>query len=311
MNESGFLSLDGRSLQVFLQVYQYGSMTTAADKLGVTQSAVSHTLDKLRKIFNDPLFVRAGRNITPTNRADQLAVEAQAILDKLSDLVHEENFESKTAELEFVIAANDFQRDLLLPDFYRQVTRQVKSFSLRIIPSIQPTPEALRDNSIDLWITPATPDSPDVMQKRLFSDQRRCFYDASTREAPTNIKEYLQAKHISVMFMENTPDSTFSHVPSIYDQAEQNVVVRVSNFSGIACFLKGSDLLATMPGLYGFVGLSGFSSVALPLQDPALSMYMLWHKKYHNQQSHRWLREQMEIVANKIIGTSSNHSGSM
>ena len=75
--------LDGKLLQLLLAVIEEQSITRAAQRLGVTQSAVSHLLDKLRAIVGDPLFVRSGRGIVATVRAQALAVQARLLLDDL------------------------------------------------------------------------------------------------------------------------------------------------------------------------------------------------------------------------------------
>ena len=72
MNKIDYLGLDGNTLRTFLTVLEEMSVSRAAERLGVTQSAVSHTLDKLRVIFGDPLFVRVGRGIESTARARAL-----------------------------------------------------------------------------------------------------------------------------------------------------------------------------------------------------------------------------------------------
>ena len=70
MRKIDHLALDGHALKTFLTVLDETSVSRAANNLGVTQSAVSHTLDKLRKIFGDPLFIRVGRGIEPSAAAD-------------------------------------------------------------------------------------------------------------------------------------------------------------------------------------------------------------------------------------------------
>ena len=80
MNDFDALDLDGLGLALLLAVHEEGSVTRAAQRLGLTQSAVSHGLDRLRAITGDPLFVRAGRGIVATARADALAVQAAALL---------------------------------------------------------------------------------------------------------------------------------------------------------------------------------------------------------------------------------------
>src|SRR3989338_7293136 len=83
MNESDGSGLDARLLQLLLTVLDTGSVTAAAQRLGVTQSAVSHGLDRLRAITGDPLFVKAGRGIVATARAEALALPARELLGAL------------------------------------------------------------------------------------------------------------------------------------------------------------------------------------------------------------------------------------
>ena len=86
MNKIDHLALNGQTLTTFLTVLEETSVSRAADRLGVSQSAVSHTLDKLRRIFGDPLFVRVGRGIEPTARAIALCAPAESVLDGMKSL---------------------------------------------------------------------------------------------------------------------------------------------------------------------------------------------------------------------------------
>ena len=87
MSRFDHADLDGHLLQLLVAVIEEGSITRAAQRLDVTQSAVSHLLDKLRAITGDPLFVRSGRGIVPTARAQALAVQARVLLDGLRSFV--------------------------------------------------------------------------------------------------------------------------------------------------------------------------------------------------------------------------------
>lgn len=80
MKEFDHLGLDGHTLTRFLTVLDESSVSRAAERLGVSQSAVSHTLDKLRRIFNDPLFIRVGRGIESTARARSLRDSRESVL---------------------------------------------------------------------------------------------------------------------------------------------------------------------------------------------------------------------------------------
>src|SRR5205814_5676528 len=83
MNKIDHLALDGHALELFLAVLEEGSVTAAATRLGLTQSAVSHALNKLRRIVGDPLFAKSGRGIVATAHALTLAAKARALIDEM------------------------------------------------------------------------------------------------------------------------------------------------------------------------------------------------------------------------------------
>ena len=186
MKEIDHLALDGHALELFLAVLEEGSVTSAATRLGLTQSAVSHALNKLRRIAGDPLFAKSGRGIVATAHAQALAAKARALIDEMRSFAGGVTFTPASAQLSLTIAANDFQRDLLLPRFFGHVAAQVKNLNLRVIPSQSPSPAMLRENRCDLLITPLPPVGIDIVQKRLLSDHYVCYYDPKTRTAPSS-----------------------------------------------------------------------------------------------------------------------------
>ncbi len=203
MKENDHLALNGHALTLFLTVLEEGSVTGAATRLGLTQSAVSHGLQKLRRIVGDPLFAKSGRGIVATAQAHALAEKARALIDGMRSFADGTTFEPAIAQLSLTIAANDFQRDLLLPGFFRKVSGQVRSLNFRVIPSQSPSPAMLRENRCDLLITPLPPSGVDIMQKRLLQDRYVCYYDAKSRSAPTTRAAYLAARHITVVYTDN------------------------------------------------------------------------------------------------------------
>ena len=168
MSKFDYSHLDGQLLQLLLTVLEEGSVTRAAQRLGVTQSAVSHFLDKLRGITGDPLFVKSGRGIVPTARAEALAQPARLMLEDMQRLATAEQFDPAALQVCFTIAANDMQRDLLLPPLLRKLRQQAPMVSLHTIPSGIPSAEMLRDGSCQLVLSPRPPDATDIVQKRLF-----------------------------------------------------------------------------------------------------------------------------------------------
>ena len=115
MRNFDHLDLDGHALRLFLAVLEEGSVTAAAERLAVTQSAVSHALQRLREIVRDPLFVKSGRGIVPTSHALALAEDARRLLDTMKAFTRGAKFDPRSRDISLTIAANDMQRDLLLP----------------------------------------------------------------------------------------------------------------------------------------------------------------------------------------------------
>jgi DNA-binding transcriptional LysR family regulator len=163
-------------------------------------SAVSHLLDKLRAITGDPLFVKRGRGIVPTARAEALAQPARELLRQMQLFAQGAAFDPAAWQTELTIAANDFQRDLLLPALAARLRTAAPGITLRIVPSGAPSAELLRSDACQLVISPRPPDGTDIVQKRLFEDQYRVFYDAAVRSAPATEADYLAADHATVAY---------------------------------------------------------------------------------------------------------------
>lgn len=156
---SGFdwFDLDVRLLRLLTTVVDTGSITGAAYRLGVTQSAVSHLLQKLRMIVGDELFVKSGRGIRPTPRAQTLAARARDILRDLEDFAAPESFDPARWRGVLTIAANDFQREILLPPLALRLRAKAPDLALRVIPSNVPAADMLREDLCQLILSPRRP----------------------------------------------------------------------------------------------------------------------------------------------------------
>ena len=231
MSNFDWLDLDAKLLRLLVTVVDTGSITGAAQRLGVTQSAVSHLLDKLRAITGDVLFAKSGRGIVATARAQALAERARALLGDLERFAYAENFDPSEWHTTFTIAANDFQRDALLPALMQRLRQQAPGVSLRVIPSDVPTPEMLRQEHCQLIISPRPPDGADMMQKRLFADRYRVFYDPAVRNAPTSKKDYLASEHITVVYTPHRAMDLDAHL--LKQGLERRFKVQVPGFAGL------------------------------------------------------------------------------
>ena len=298
MNNFDWLDLDARLLRLLVAVVDTGSVTAAALRLGVTQSAVSHLLDKLRGITGDALFTKSGRGIVATARALVLAERARELLGDLERFAQSETFDPARWQTTFTIAANDFQRDALLPALMQRLREQAPGVTLRVIASDVPTPEMLRQQQCQLIISPRPPEGTDIVQKRLFSDRYRVFYDPEMREAPKTRKDYLAAEHVTVLYAPHRPLDLDQHL--LAKGVERRFRIMVPGFAGLPSFVRGTDLLATVPGLLRTHLMRGLMDAEVPVPCPTLPMYMIWHLRHQQDAAHRWLRTQIEAVAKPL-----------
>jgi DNA-binding transcriptional LysR family regulator len=312
MKKIDHLDLDGRAMALFLAVLEEGSVTAAATRLGLTQSAVSHGLKKLRRIVGDPLFAKSGRGIIATAHAQALAARAHALIDEMRAFAGGATFDPARAQLSLTIAANDFQRDLLLPGFFRRVAAKVRRLNLKIIPSQSPSPAMLRENRCDLLITPLPPSGIDIVQKLLLQDHYVCYYDAGARPPPETQADYLAARHVTVVYADNERLNFDRRLEA--SGVHRDIAISVPSFSGVPVFLRGFDMLASMPSLLSQSVMRGFASARIPLPSRVgaltkLPMFMVWHQRYQKDPAHLWLRQEL-VVASQVKGPADDGGAS-
>jgi DNA-binding transcriptional LysR family regulator len=295
MNRIDHSDLDGRLLGVLLAVLETGSVTAAAQRLGVAQSAVSHQIARLRAITADPLFVKAGRGITPTARARALATPARDLLQAMERFARREHFAPEGWQGQLTIAANDYQRDLVLPGLAAVLRAHAPDLVLRIVPSQVPTLEMLREGPVQLAITPRPPDGSDLLQRKLFEDRWQVVHDPRVRPAPGSRADFQAAGHVGVVYESGLPLDIDLWLSD--RGVQRRFQVLAPGLAAVAPFVVGSRLLATLPSRLGGPALLGLAASPLPLPGPRLAMFMVWHRRHHDDPAHTWLRARLVEVA--------------
>lgn len=301
---SPHLDLDGRALALLVAVHDEGSVTGAAERLGLSQSAVSHGLERLRALVGDVLFVKSGRGIAPTARADALVRQARDLLEQMRYFTVAQAVDPARLQVTWTVAANDLQAHLLLPEWLLRIQIQAPGFRLRVIPSTVPTLEMLRDEQCQLVISPRPPESDDVVQKRLFADHYRIFFDGSLREAPVDLSAFEVAEHIGVQYVPSQRSLDIDRW-LLEQGVRRRMAITVPGFAGIRPFLLGSTRLATLPSLLGRNALQGLATAPLPMPTPDMPMYAIWHLRHQHDPVHRWLRGVLDEVVTNILGSAA------
>lgn len=299
MKQIDYTTIDGQLLRTFLTVLEELSVTKASVRMGVTQSTVSHALGRLRVFFDDPLFVRSGQSLMPTERAISLKGPVQDVLDGLIGLTHEREFDPSRENLFFIVAANDMQRDLIFPRLLEESRDQGLSVAFEFIPSGHPSSELMRNSKCHLALTPFPPDATDIIQKPVLHGSMMCFFDASVRDAPTGWEDYCSAEHLTVRF----PDggTSLRALTGVDKSKMREARVSVPNFGGVPPFLKGTQMLATEMNLMKLCCLSELDMAPLPVKSDPVTIYMSWHGRSTNDPAHIWLRERIDAIAKDVL----------
>ena len=299
MKRQSFLNLDGNLLRLLLHLTETESITQAAENLGVTQSAVSHMLTRLRAIVGDPVVVKSGRGVVATSHAKALAVKARILLDEMREFSYLGEFDPAEQDGQITIAADDLQRDLLLPALLKRLKSEAPALTLRVIPSGIPSLDMFRTNRCTLAISPRPPDGTEIFQKRLLEDHYLVFYDGEQRAAPANLEEYCAAEHVIVSYTSNQHLEVDRYLEA--NGIERRFGVEVSGFAGIPAFIHGSNRLTTLPSQLRHDLLRDLHHCQPPVTTPPLPIYMIWHARYQHDPAHRWLREHLEKVTRELV----------
>jgi len=300
MNNIDYLNLDARLLRMFVCVYERRSVTAAALELGLTQSTVSHALNRLRKILQDELFVPSGRSIVATPKADLLIPQAREILASLERFTTPDSYTPSADTGRFRLAANDYEIETLvkpLLDLLRQVAPGV---SLEVLPARSQSQWAdlLRTGKVDLALSPTLESSePDLVQTPLFSDREMLFYDPSQQQAPTSIEDYAQKPHGIMAFDGHHPTDIDRKLEKL--GLSRRTLVTAPSFSALASLVRGSNMLVAMPGRLASSLFTGFSCCELPFEVAPFDIVQVWHIRHRHWARHQWLRKQLELLAAK------------
>lgn len=293
------LNLDGNTLRTFLTVLEETSVSRAADRLGVTQSAVSHTLDRLRIIFGDPLFVRAGRGIQSTSRARDLQAPVEAALDNLKALTDDRYFDPLVEKMNFTIAANDFPIQLIFPVVMEDISKAGIDLRIRFIPAGIPNVSVLQASRYRLLITPSPPKDPNLEKVSLMQAKMQIFYDSKIRKPPTTWDQFAESNFVEVRFSD-TETSTMA-LPSLNTSKMKPPVISVPNFSSLAPMIKGTDRITTQIASMKLGLLKDLDTTPLPFSSKPLNLFLVWHQRENDDPAHKWLRQKIVETTRSIL----------
>lgn len=289
-------NIDLHALRVFEEVYKTGSLSRTADRLGVSQPAISISLAKLRHHFGDALFVRVGNTMKPTPQAEGMQERVRAAIAAFEGaLSYRLNFDPAITQRTFGISMTDIGQIVLLPRLLNELAHSAPSANIEIVNITEKTPQLLEAGELDLAVG-FVPELPaGFYQQALFNERFACLTRSDhprIRDAPT-LDQFEAESHVIVV------TSGTGHL--IVDRRmealniRRRVAVRIPNFLGLATVIGATDYICTLPRRAALIMArnSDVRAWDVPFDLPDYVVRQHWHERQLRDPGNRWLRDLM------------------
>ncbi|ATC95006.1 LysR family transcriptional regulator [Pseudoalteromonas tunicata] len=305
------------NLLVYLNVLlEERSVSKAANKLALTQPAMSNALNRLRELFNDPLLVRTANGMVPTQKASGLKADITALLALAEQITQkDEEFDPSHHQQTFRIVTNDYIEACLLTPFLLSIIAQCPGINFDILTPGDINLADMEQGNIDLAINRFSVLPKSFHQASVWRDNFCC---VSHIEHPyahqPDLANYLAAEHIWVnrpgWQTENTATNKSGNqhlgwVDEALWQLEQTRKIRVysRHYAVVDYLLRDAQLLATLPRRQAML-LKHHPSLCItsvPFQIVPIEIKMIWSPLLQHNQAHQWLRRQLLEFAKTIV----------
>jgi DNA-binding transcriptional LysR family regulator len=295
-------AFDLNLLVVFDAVMQERSVTRAGDKIGLSQPAMSHALNRLRYMLKDQLFIRTPEGMVPTPRAEQLAEPLRRALSDMQLALEPETFSPKEAQRSFVIAVNNYAAVVLTPAVVAAAADAAPFIKLDIRPSgTLAVLDLLDRGELDLAIGYFGAPGERFSASTLMEDR---FVVAMRGDHPSARQKFSASAFAALLHLEisSSGEDTSFIDRWLESQKLGRRIAHCAPYLSAAQVLARSNMVATLSSRIAkaFVRSAELQIGELPCKSPVVELAMLWHRRLDNQPAHRWLRTMIEKVAKRL-----------
>jgi len=304
-----FDKIDFHLIKVLNTVLTERSVSRAAMRLGMYQPAVSASLKRLRELAGDPILVRSGAGMVPTDAGLRMLEPSAHILRAAGMLFSDaKGFDPATAKVTFRLAASDYLDPLFLPQLVAQIKSQAPLCHIDI-QSLSPESDYrthLAQGQVDIVIGNWSGLPGDLHMGRLFGDEVVCMvakdHPAVRRKwDAAQPASWLEAEHIA-------PTATHPGAKGVIDEhlaslgLQRNITVRCPHFGLMPSMVASSLLVMTTGRQYceRFAKLLPLRILPSPIEFPRMMYYQLWHERTHASNASKWLRERIKSAATTL-----------
>ncbi len=302
MQQMNLSSVDLNLLVILQALLETRSVTKAAKRVALSQSATSHALSRLRILLNDEILVRSGRTMQITPRAQRMQPQLTVLLDRVEQiLVDDGSFDEKTLERTFTIATLDYGERVFIVPLGQELARVAPQVNLYVIRSL-PIVQDLRVGAHDLGIGVLSPTVPEIESELLLKDGFVCLLRAGHKAAKERItlKRYAELDHIVV----SPGGKSRSRIDDVLDSHgyRRRVARTVASFEIAPSLVSNSDYILTMAEHMArpIAKKLGLCVCEAPPDFSGSEISMAWHRRTSNDPAQEWFRDQVRAVARKL-----------
>lgn len=296
-------------LPIFVALMEERSVTRAAERMGMTQPALSNALSRLRLMLQDQLFVRERYGIQPTPIALELSpliAEALAQLDNA--VLGQQAFDPVHAERLFTIAPNGYVEFVLVPAIVARLEKVAPGIKLRLTPYGNDLVETGVVSGTTALVLGRIVDPPDnLVVQHLMDEGLACAVrsdhpgvgDVMTRE------QFETMKHVNIVPPGRMRAGLFQALAQ--QQLKRDVAISVTNFFAVAEMVAVTDYCATLPSLIcrRLMHDPRLKILPAPVDLGSFPVEMAWHVRYRHDPAHRWLRALIGAVITDLTGKTA------
>ncbi|MFF2322769.1 LysR substrate-binding domain-containing protein [Agrobacterium sp. NPDC058088] len=291
-------------LPIFVALMEERNVTRAAERLGITQPALSNALNRLRETLRDPLFIRERYGMRPTQLAEEMAPMIGGALSQFDALITgQQDFDPAKATRSFTLAPNSYVEFVLMPTVVARLRERARGIKLRLVPYGSDLAETGVVSGTTEIVFGRIIDPPDnLVVQHLMDDGLACVVRAGHPEIADSIsrEQYEAMMHVNVL----PPGRLRAGLFQALDRQglKRDVAVSVTHFLAVPEMIAVTDYCATLPRLIcrGLARDTRLKVVPAPVDLGTFPVEMAWHVRYRNDPAHRWLRTLIAEVAKTV-----------
>ena len=278
------------------------SVTKAAEKLQMSQSAMSYALKRLRSLLDDPILVRTSRDMEVTPYAREISAAIRQVLTDIQNtLIERTPFSPDIAKEDFRIATSDSVEVTLGSDLLQKLTAQAPGIRIRVSSLDRGAVlDALDESTIDLFIGVDLPPKSWHVKQVLYEETFVCVLDSRRPMTEISLDDYLERPHILVSFRDDFQGAVDQVLAQ--QQLTRHVVWSTAHFMAVPFLIANSDCVALLPGrvAHKCAESMGLKLLPPPIDVTGFTVSMFWHQRNTNLPQHQWLRSQLSEAAQTL-----------